>query len=811
MTRPGQGWNLFLLSLSIAVAALASAGVGSASAFQQLPPGAQVNDDPAAGINPALSVNGEGPANAAVVGGALSPDTPAVPWAIFRQQESGGAHDQVFVRSFAGGAWTTHGSGTVGGRSSASSGFSGSLNFDQGQDAEAPAIDFAGAGRTVPWASWYEVTTGTGFAADNVFASRLDNSGDANQGKWIFGGQGRGTGGGAVPVPSLNIHTDEDAENPVVAGGSTGNPNQPGPWVTWQEETSSPVSGKDQIFVERSLGPGMANCDGVTPAGVVMGGSVPSIGGFCWQETGIPRVGPGAADPSLDVDPTREGVEPDIAFAGEEDAVPWVVWYEAGNTGTTSPVLASNEMVFAARGIADNAAAGGFRWEAVGNQFSGTLEKGGTNGFGKCGESAVEEAGCSLNDAANANAQSPRVAAGTMSPGSPTVPWVTWAEARGGVEQVFVSRLVGSGAAAHFEVANGGQPISTGSDDATRPDITFSGNTPYVSWRQDVGGGVEKSFVGHLVDGADPTFVLDEDDVPLTPEAQADVREPISSSCTATPFNDDGVACQGGALGTPFFLFTSGTSPPGLFADGYQPGLPLTAPASAITSSTATLNGSVDPDGAAADVSFQYGSTTDYGSVAAAGSTGVNSSPTSFSAQLSGLPPSTTIHYRAVTTSDFGTFFGADQTLTTQAPATQGPQGPAKPAPAPAKVSAAKVAGRRASVGVSCPASDTTGCLLKFKLTVSEHLRGHRVVAVSAAAKPRRNRRTIVVGSVSAALKAGQLKVVQVSLNGAGKHLLASHSPLKTRLEVTQQGIAVPISSETVTFRRPAKRRGAHG
>ena len=48
-------------------------------------------------------------------------------------------------RSFAGGAWTTRGIGTVGGRSSASPTFTGSLNFDQGQDGEAPAIDFAGS------------------------------------------------------------------------------------------------------------------------------------------------------------------------------------------------------------------------------------------------------------------------------------------------------------------------------------------------------------------------------------------------------------------------------------------------------------------------------------------------------------------------------------------------------------------------------------------------------------------------------------------------------------------------------------------
>jgi hypothetical protein len=121
-----------------------------------------------------------------------------------------------------------------------------------------------------------------------------------------------------------------------------------------------------------------------------------------------------------------------------------------------------------------------------------------------------------------------------MNPANATVPWVTWDETLGGVNQVFVSRLVGAGAAAHFELVNNGAPISVGANTSTRPDITFSHNTPYVSWREDTGGGVEKAFVGHFVNAANPTFVLDESDVPLTPTAQADVREPISSSSPPT-------------------------------------------------------------------------------------------------------------------------------------------------------------------------------------------------------------------------------------------------------------------------------------
>ena len=108
------------------IAALAAAGSASA-AFQALPPGDQVNNDLAAGINPILPVNIEDPANSDVVGGSLVATKPLVPWAIFRQTETSPSKDQIFSRSFAvpaakplgPGVWTTRGSGTVGGRARA--------------------------------------------------------------------------------------------------------------------------------------------------------------------------------------------------------------------------------------------------------------------------------------------------------------------------------------------------------------------------------------------------------------------------------------------------------------------------------------------------------------------------------------------------------------------------------------------------------------------------------------------------------------------------------------------------------------------
>ena len=783
-------WKLGRSRIALAgtVAVLASAG--SAYALQGLPAGGQVNNDPAAGIDPAQSVSGEDPTNADVVGGALTAGKVAVPWAILRQQEGGGGHDQIFSRSFAGGAWTTRGNGTVNGSSSAAPTFSGSLNFDQTQDGEAPAIDFAGAGRTVPWATWYEDTTGTGFGAENIFASRFDNTGDANQGKWILSGQPRGTGGANnVPVPSLNIHTNRDAENPSVAGGTLTPGGNPGPWITWQEQSNGGAN-PDQIFVDKPVGPGSTNCTGVTPGGT----ATAPLGGFCWQETGNDRV---ASDPSLNVDPVRDGIEPDIAFTGAGDNVPWVVWYETGTPG--AGLQGPNGMVFAAKGTTASGAGveGGVVWTAVGNGGQGALNAS-VNGAGTCADTITDEKACSLNADPTADAEDPRVAAGTMNPANPTVPWVAWDEASGGHHQIFVSRLVGAGAAARFVLVNNGQPISSATNaDATRPDITFSGNTPYVTWRvTDANTGASTATVGHFVNAANPTFVVDKSGIPITATAApADVREPISSGCTANPFNADGATCQGAAVGTPFFLFTNGTSPRSLFADAYQPDTPVTGGSSSVGQTTATISGTVNPEGARTSVSFQFGATTAYGQSTAAQTTGPDNAADAFSAALSGLPAGTTIHYRAVATSDFGTQVGADQTLTTTKP-------PPPMTPGKASVGHARVSGTTASVPVSCKGD--TSCTVSLTLTVTETFRGHRLVAVTAR-KPKVIHKVVVVGTARATIRPGRTQTVRVGLNHAGRTLLAARHKLTATLSVTQGHRTV--SRQKVTFKAPRKHK----
>jgi hypothetical protein len=796
-------------AVRLAVLVFALSGVAPAWALQPLPPGGQVNADPAAGIDPSLNVSAEEPASADVTGGALTAGARAVPWAIFRQQESGGAHDQVFVRSFAGGAWTTRGNGTVGSSGKPQS-FSGSLNFDPTQDAEAPAIDFAGSGRSVPWATWYENTSGVGFGANNIFASRFD----VIQGKWVFAGQARSAG--APSVPSLNIHTGKDAENPSVAGGSTTfDTTKPVPWVTWQEQDGA--SNRDQIFVERAEG-GMTDCTGVRPTGVTNGGVIPALGGFCWQQVGIERFN--ATDPSLNVDPTRFGNEPDIAFTGPGDNVPWVVWYESGDSGIGLNGT-TTDMVFAAKAVADGAADGGFHWVAVGSAAQGELDTSGTapHNIGSCGASTPAENACSLDTSASGSAEDPRVAAGTMTPGGVTVPWVAWDENDGSGSQIFVARLVGIGAAATFQIANNGSPISatTGPGNSTRPDITFSGNTPYVTWRKDVGGGVEQAFAGHFVNAATPTFVVDSTSTPITPHTTTDVREPVSSSCTANPFDQDGAACPGGALGTPFFLFTNGpvAGPHSLFADAYSPDAPVAEADSAVTASSATVGATVDPHGASADVEFEYGTTTAYGQTTPLQPTGPVNGATPFSAALTGLPAGTLIHFRADAINDFGTVAGADQTFTTASAVGPPPGGGPGSGDGTATLGHVTVSGTTATTKVACAGASTATCKLKLELEVTETLRGHKVIAVAAAKhhKPKVTHKVVIVGTRSVTLGASKSATEHVALNATGKRLLSTHHTLKCKLLVIAtlgNGHHRTIKTTIVTFHAPKPKKHKH-
>jgi PKD repeat protein len=90
--------------------------------------------------------------------------------------------------------------------------------------------------------------------------------------------------------------------------------------------------------------------------------------------------------------------------------------------------------------------------------------------------------------------------------------------------------------------------------------------------------------------------------------------------------------------------------------------------ASGVTASTATLNGSVNPNGVATTARFEYGTTTSYGTQTPDQDVGSGTAARTVSGPLTGLNPRTTYHYRIVASNAFGTVRGADRTFTTGAP-----------------------------------------------------------------------------------------------------------------------------------------------
>ncbi len=98
------------------------------------------------------------------------------------------------------------------------------------------------------------------------------------------------------------------------------------------------------------------------------------------------------------------------------------------------------------------------------------------------------------------------------------------------------------------------------------------------------------------------------------------------------------------------------------------PGVPRIeeSSASAITQTTARLSALASGSGSPTNMRFEYGPTGSYGLSTSPSPIGDGLQTTLTEADLSGLTPGTTYHYRAVGTNAVGTTHGLDQTFTTQ-------------------------------------------------------------------------------------------------------------------------------------------------
>jgi NHL repeat len=128
--------------------------------------------------------------------------------------------------------------------------------------------------------------------------------------------------------------------------------------------------------------------------------------------------------------------------------------------------------------------------------------------------------------------------------------------------------------------------------------------------------------------------------------------------------NSLGSRLSSNACGTEGGRETDGAE--GTFATSSVSPVPLVVsePAVAVSQNTATLTGSVDPQGVRTVYYFQIGTSTTYG-VDLFGAAGAGSEPEPVSVLASSLQPGTTYHYRLVASNPNGTSYGADESFTT--------------------------------------------------------------------------------------------------------------------------------------------------
>jgi hypothetical protein len=119
-------------------------------------------------------------------------------------------------------------------------------------------------------------------------------------------------------------------------------------------------------------------------------------------------------------------------------------------------------------------------------------------------------------------------------------------------------------------------------------------------------------------------------------------------------------------------------------------------------------------------------------------------------------------------------------------------------------VGRAVASGSTVLIPISC-SSGSSSCKVTSTLSVTETLRGSKVVAVaSLASKKRTHRRTITVGRATVTVTAGRKTTERVQLNKTGRQLLATHHKLSVELTVTRtgDGKATRLLHRSVSLRR---------
>ncbi len=114
-----------------------------------------------------------------------------------------------------------------------------------------------------------------------------------------------------------------------------------------------------------------------------------------------------------------------------------------------------------------------------------------------------------------------------------------------------------------------------------------------------------------------------------------------------------------------------------------------------------------------------------------------------------------------------------------------------------------------ATLALGCDGVAGQSCTdVNATLSVHEVIKDGKVVAVTAAAKPKSTKRKVVVGSLATTLEVHTPTTVDLQLNRAGQALLKAHHRLQVGLSITSHGSV--LYTRTLTFIEPAPPKRKH-
>jgi hypothetical protein len=233
-------------------------------------------------------------------------------------------------------------------------------------------------------------------------------------------------------------------------------------------------------------------------------------------------------------------------------------------------------------------------------------------------------------------------------------------------------------------------------DFGTAVALSANGNTALI------GGPTDNNGRGAVWQFARSGSTWSQDGEKLTDSALSDVPY-FGYALALTPNGDTAL------IGAPFTYSSETEGAAVLYA---VPPVVSTASAAEITTSTATLSASVNPDGEEFSAcKFEYGTTSAYGSTKPCSpASGSGEALVHVSAPLTGLSTDTTYHFRVVATTKSGLQTGADETFTTLISSESGSTSePLVPATASDGELSAKASGGTGSVSVGDYGSDIGG------------------------------------------------------------------------------------------------------